>query len=297
MNSLPLRVLRLKVESIANIISTITIIICTVEIMEGIICLKAHLRPKILTHSLSLVHLLPQERHQEELSTSQPWMLLQQLQLSTRTGPITPGVSTESSNTQAIEKNTSTHLQRDTLVPMDLSGKRANTIPLKLWLRKNRKKSTRQLRSGQRTHLISFSINLSGWVKRKTPSKFIQWRTAILTSPHTLREITPSTMLNMTFLMRSSGARRPMSPPLIISTGSSMSKDLTPDFTQELQLLLLHSRNGLNSSQSNQELFQLIQERMPGMMIRLMPPMRMNGKLIFRQLVLIIWTQPRILCQ
>ena len=98
-------------------------------------------------------------------------------------------------------------------------------------------------------------------------------------------------MDSITNLTKLCGQRRPMSPLLITSIQSSTGKELTLDSTQ-----LLHNRirNLSNSPQFNLISLNTKLETMPGLMPKLMTPMKMNGKLTSNQLVLIIWIQLKI---
>jgi hypothetical protein len=98
-------------------------------------------------------------------------------------------------------------------------------------------------------------------------------------------------MARLTNLTKSSGQRKPTLLLLIILTRLKTDKEPTQESTQ---LSPKRKTNGPSSSQFSPRLQLTKLETMHGLMLKLMTPMRKNGKLTSHQLVPIILIQLKI---
>ena len=119
--------------------------------------------------------------------------------------------------------------------------------------------------------------------------KSTQLRTASPTSHHTPKETTHGMMLSTTNPTRLPGVKRPTQPLLTTSTGSQMMEEDSPQLLHQLLL----SKNGFHSMITNQLSLNMSKEMMLGQTIKQTNQMKLNGKLTFLPLVLIILTQLR----
>ena len=119
--------------------------------------------------------------------------------------------------------------------------------------------------------------------------KSIQSRTVNPTSHHIPKETTHGMMLSTTNPTRLPGVKRPTQPLLTTSTGSQMMEEDSPQLLHQLLL----SKNGFHSMITNQLSLNMSKEMMLGQTIKQTNQMKLNGKLTFLPLVLIILTQLR----
>jgi hypothetical protein len=96
-------------------------------------------------------------------------------------------------------------------------------------------------------------------------------------------------MLSTTNPTRLPGVKRPTQPLLTTSTGSQMMEEDSPQLLHQLLL----SKNGFHSMITNQLSLNMSKEMMLGQTIKQTNQMKLNGKLTFLPLVLIILTQLR----